>query len=113
MAKNQEYSEEHEWRSVMLRLYFENEWFPWPLPTDRLVFSEANTENLPPFLKDFKTTIPRVESVQFDFSDIVIIYVGPRLDFETAKMAIQKMLMDFGIKREKLKNLVIQRSLRS
>jgi hypothetical protein len=47
--------------------------------------------------KDVKTAIPRVESLKFDYSDIDTIYVGPRLDFWTAKLAIEKILIDAGI----------------
>jgi hypothetical protein len=113
--KNIDYHDEHEWRLCMTRLYHEksNEWVPMAPPMERLIISRRDTSSAPPFLKDLKTSIPRFKSREFKYSDIESIYIGPRLDFITAKLAIEKILLDEGISSSELKNILIRRSERA
>lgn len=110
--KNEDYRDEHEWRLCMIRLFHErsNEWYPAPLPMDRLIISNRNSPPTVPFLKDFKTSIPRIKSKEFSYNNIDCIYVGPRVDFIAAKLAIEKILVDEGLPTEEIKKLSIKKS---
>lgn len=109
-VKNNVYKDEKEWRWCMIRLYFENEWFPASLPMERLIFQKMDTQNLPPFIKHVHTVVPHLQSVEFEYSDINTIYVGPRLDFLNAKLFIEKLLLESGISPHVLSRIKIKKS---
>lgn len=110
--KNKDYKDEYEWRLCITRLYKEKKWYPYNFPIENLIFSKIDTTEYTPFLKNIKTTIPRLQLLKFDYSDINTIYVGPRLDFLTAKLAIEKILLDASIEKSKLQNISIKQSER-
>lgn len=113
-VKNNDFKDEHEWRKAMIRIYFSNidKWHPYDLPMEKLIIDQVDGSRIPPFVKDVKTNIPRLASESFSYSDIDKIYVGPRLDFLTAKLAIQKILIDAGVGPSDLKNITIVESER-
>ncbi len=113
-VKNEDYKDEKEWRLCLVRIFHEktNTWYPTARPMERLIIDTLNNPRIPPFAKDIRTTIPRLESLKFDFSDIDTIYIGPRLDFLTAKLAIEKILIDAGISKSDLQGISIKRSER-
>jgi len=112
-TKHEDYKDEKEWRMCMLRIFNEskNSWSPAPLP-NRLVISKVNTDDTPPFCKTVHNRILRIESEQFDYSDIEKIIIGPRLDFLTAKLAIEKILHERDLTDNEINNMVIERSKR-
>lgn len=79
---------------------------------DRFFIHEAINPNIPPFVKNVITAIPRIKSLPFDYDDIETIYIGPRLDYFTAKLAIENILLDEGVEEAKLKNISIKPSRR-
>jgi hypothetical protein len=113
--KNPDYIDEHEWRLCLIRLYHEkdNQWYPYELPSERVIFTHRNNALSIPFLKDAKTSIPRIKSKEFDYSDIDSICIGPRLDFFTAKLAIEKILAEEGLSADMIKKIVIRKSDRA
>lgn len=114
-VKNIDYQDEKEWRSCMIRLYNEtnNTWHPAPLPIERLIISKIDNRNISPFVKNVRTMIPRIESLKFDYSDISDIHIGPRLDFLTAKLAIEKHLNNIGVSEDEIQNINILPSERA
>ncbi len=99
-VKNIDYQDEREWRNCLIRIYFqeENLWYPYGLPpTPYLIADQVGPEKLRPFLKNFKPTIFRIKSEEFAYTDIDKIYIGPRLDFITAKIAVKSFLKSKGI----------------
>jgi len=112
--KHPDYNTEQEWRLCLPRIYFESEnrWEPYEFPTDQLIIDKIDHQQIPPFLKTIKSDIPRLTSNKFGYCDIETIYVGPRLDFITAKTALEKMLLDNGISDSELKGISIKKSER-
>ncbi len=112
--KHPDYRAEQEWRLCIPRIYFENEnrWRPYDLPIEDLIIDKADSTKIPPFLKTFKPSVPRLASNRFCYSDIQTICVGPRLDFITAKISIEKILLDGGISESELRNISILKSTR-
>lgn len=109
-VKNEDYKDEKEWRLCMVKLFLE--WDPPELPMERFIISKIDHSRIPLFAKDIKTSIPRFQSLKFGYCDIDTIYVGPRLEFLTAKLAIEKILLDSGISESEYKNISIKRSER-
>ncbi len=113
--KNIDYKDEHEWRLCVTRLYSKKSdtWIPSSLPKDRLFISRRNLSFVPPFLKNLNREIPRFKSQEFSYKDIDCIYVGPRLDFDAAKLAIEKILLESGATQEECNNICIKKSDRA
>lgn len=91
-VKHEDYTDEKEWRICLQSYPLKGK--PAPLP-DKHFFSEGNANSAPPFCKIVHPEIPRSELLQFDYSDIEKIFVGPRLDFELAELAIKNILREY------------------
>jgi hypothetical protein len=100
--KNYDYHDEKEWRICLTKIFNDETWFP-SFPYENFFIDNISNEKYTPFLKSYPSSIPRLSILDFEYQDIESIYVGPRLDYQTAKLAIEKYLGSLGIEIGKIK----------
>lgn len=107
--KNKDYHDEKEWRIWIPILIGNQNLFT---ANNGFFISDLPSSKIPPFVKNMKTSIPRLRSPKFEYNDLDSIIVGPRLDFKKARFAIEKILINAGITETQLKNIKIKESKR-
>ena len=103
--KNPDFKDENEWRFCITQIYNEQTglYVP-PITGERFFVRDAAVPGeIPPFLKNIITISPTMKGLSFEYADIDTIYLGPRLNVENAKPAIQQILKEVGADECKIK----------